>query len=46
MTKNERKRKKYAEMSIEERRAKIQSSTQANKIARERRREKWSFRKR
>lgn len=38
MTENERKRKKYAELSIEERRVKIQKSSHANKIAQERRR--------
>lgn len=36
MTENGRKRKKYAELSIEERRIKIQKSSHAKKLARER----------
>lgn len=38
MTENERKRTKYAELSIEERRVKIQKKSHANKMARERKR--------
>ena len=43
MAQNERKRKKYAKLWIGDRRLKIQKSTHANKIARERTNSKRNF---